>query len=75
RWCLVVAGVIVGVVVITGLLSSLDFSGILVNLCVSPAFLWNGFAFFSSILISDIFFSYGACLVFVGSGNCVDIAF
>ncbi|CAG8581551.1 4470_t:CDS:2 [Racocetra persica] len=51
-----------------------DFSGVLVNLCVSLAFLWNGFAFFSGILISDVFSSYGACLVFVGSGNCADVA-
>ncbi|CAG8815933.1 17102_t:CDS:2, partial [Racocetra persica] len=42
HWCLVVAGV----------LSSLDFSGVLVNLRVSLAFLWNSFVFFSGVLIS-----------------------
>ncbi|CAG8830863.1 21651_t:CDS:2, partial [Racocetra persica] len=54
-----------------------DFSSVLVNLRVSSAFLWKGFAFFSGILISGYmhFFTVDlACLVFVGSGNCVDVA-
>ncbi|CAG8849904.1 13485_t:CDS:2, partial [Racocetra persica] len=64
--CLVIAGVVVGVVVIAGVVVVVglvpflaciptflwDFSGVLVNLRVSPAFLWNGFAFFSGVLIS-----------------------
>ncbi|CAG8850045.1 25048_t:CDS:2, partial [Racocetra persica] len=66
HWCLVIAGVVVGIVVIAGVVVVIglgglayiptflwDFSGILVNLRVSPAFLWNGFAFFSGILISS----------------------
>ncbi|CAG8850178.1 22838_t:CDS:2, partial [Racocetra persica] len=82
HWCLVIASVVIGVIVITsvvvvvGLVPPLDFdfSSVLVNLRVSPAFLWNGFVFFSGVFISGIFSSYGACLVFVGFGNCADVA-
>ena len=44
-----------------------DFSGILVNLRVSPAFLWNSFAFFSSVLISGYvrFFTMDLVLMFL----------
>ncbi|CAG8750659.1 11995_t:CDS:2, partial [Racocetra persica] len=81
--CLVVTSVVIGVIVIIGVvvvvglvpLLDFDFFGVLVNLRVSLVFLWNGFAFFSNILISGIFSSYRACLVFVGSGNCANVAF
>jgi hypothetical protein len=44
-----------------------DFSSVLVNLRVSLAFLWNGFAFFSGVLISGYvrFFTVDLVLMFL----------
>ncbi|CAG8505757.1 8933_t:CDS:2 [Dentiscutata erythropus] len=55
--CLVVAGVVVGVIVIAGVVVVIGLVPPLDFVCVT-----------------GIFSSYGACLVFIGSGNCADVA-